>query len=143
MPSRQSSLSSFFVIEKCILMYKGLNESSSSNSNITQFEREKSSPRSNASLPVNYRKSRCLKITIKVSLNIASEASYLRLQFQWTNAKNGAFWRGFAKLKLTVKKCYQTGQFDQDKNWWKMPNLKNSNETFLVILRQCYQTGYF
>ena len=27
------------------------------------------------------------------------------------NAKNGPFWRVFEKMKLAVKKCYQTGQF--------------------------------
>ena len=41
------------------------------------------------------------------------------------NAKNG-----FENLKLAVKQCYQTGQFYQDKNWWKMPKFKNSNATF-------------
>ena len=56
--------------------------------------------------------SRCLKITEKVSFNIASEASYiLSGQKLIKNAKNGPFWRVFENLKLAVKQCYQTGQF--------------------------------
>ena len=54
------------------------------------------------------------KITEKVSLNIASEASYVYIlsgQKLIKNAKKGPFWRVFEKLKLTVKQCYQTGQF--------------------------------
>ena len=58
--------------------------------------------------------SRCLKITEKVSFNIASEASYVYIlsgQKLIKNAKNGPFWRVFENLKLAVKQCYQTGQF--------------------------------
>ena len=57
---------------------------------------------------------RCLKITEKVSFNIASEASYVYIfsgQKLLKNAKNGPFWRVFENLKLAVKQCYQTGQF--------------------------------
>mgnify|MGYP001363378883 CR=1 FL=1 len=57
---------------------------------------------------------RCLKITEKVSFNIASEASYLYIlsgQKLSKNAKNGPFWRVFENPKLAVKQCYQTGQF--------------------------------
>ena len=57
---------------------------------------------------------RCLKITGKVSFNIASEASYiysLSGQKLIKNAKNGLFWRFFENLKLAVKQCYQIGQF--------------------------------
>ena len=46
--------------------------------------------------------------------NIASEASYVYIlseQKLTKNAKIGAFWRVFEKLKLAVKQCYQTGQF--------------------------------
>ena len=56
---------------------------------------------------------RCLKVTEKVSFNIASEASYvyiLRGQKLIKNAKNGPFWRVFENLKLAVKQSYQTGQ---------------------------------
>ena len=49
---------------------------------------------------------RCLKITEKVSFNIASEASYVYILIK--NAK--PFWRVFENLKLEVKPCYQTGQ---------------------------------
>ena len=58
--------------------------------------------------------SRCLKITEKVSFNIASEASYvyiMRGQKLTKNAKNASFWRVFENLKLAAKQCYQTGQF--------------------------------
>ena len=58
--------------------------------------------------------SRCLKITEKVSFNIASEASYVYVlsgQKFIKNAKNNPFWRVFENLKLAVKQCYQTGQF--------------------------------
>ena len=57
---------------------------------------------------------RCLKVTEKVSFNIASEASYIYIlsrQKLIKNAKNGSFWRVFENLKLAVKQCYQTGQF--------------------------------
>ena len=57
---------------------------------------------------------RCLKITEKVSFNIASEASYVYIlsgQKLIKNAKNGPFWRVFENLKLAAKQCYQTGQF--------------------------------
>ena len=57
---------------------------------------------------------RCLKITEKVSFNIASEASYVYIlsgQKLIKNAKNCPFWRVFENLKLAVKQCYQTGHF--------------------------------
>ena len=50
----------------------------------------------------------CVKITEKVALNIASEASYVYIlsgQKLIKNDKNGP-----EKLKLVVKQCYQTGQ---------------------------------
>ena len=57
---------------------------------------------------------RCLKITEKVSFNIASEASYVYILSGpklIKTAKNGPIWRDFENLKLAVKQCYQTGQF--------------------------------
>ena len=45
----------------------------------------------------------CLKITEKVSFNIASEASYLYIL-------SGQKIVHFEKLKLAVKQCYQTRQ---------------------------------
>ena len=54
---------------------------------------------------------RCLKITEKVSFNIASYVYILSGQKLIKNAKNGPFWRVFENLKLAVKQCYQTGQF--------------------------------
>ena len=64
--------------------------------------------------PYAQHSARCLKITEKVSFNIASEASYVYIlsgQKLIKNAKNGPFWRDFENLKLAVKKCYQTCQF--------------------------------
>ena len=55
-----------------------------------------------------------LNITEKVSFNIASEASYIYIfsgQKFIKNVKNGPFWRVFENLMLSVKQCYQTGQF--------------------------------
>ena len=52
-------------------------------------------------------RSRCLKITEKVSFNIASEASFVYISLKGT--KNGQFWRVFENQKLSVKQCYQTG----------------------------------
>ena len=57
---------------------------------------------------------KCLKITEKVSFNIASEANYIYIlsgQKLIRNAKNGPFWGLFENSKLAVKQCYQTGQF--------------------------------
>ena len=62
----------------------------------------------------NLKQARCLKITEKVSFNIASEASHVYIligQKLIKNAKNGSFWGVFENLKLAVKQCYQTGQF--------------------------------
>ena len=56
----------------------------------------------------------CLKLTEKVSFNIASEASNVYIlsgQKLVKNVKNGLFWWVFENMKLAVKQCYQTGQF--------------------------------
>ena len=56
-------------------------------------------------------KTRCLKITEKVSFNIASEASYVYImsgQKFIKNAKNWTILASFWNLKLAVKQCYQT-----------------------------------
>ena len=52
-------------------------------------------------------KARCLKITGKVSFNIASEARNIYILMK--NAKNGQFaiWQVFENLKLAVKQCNQ------------------------------------
>ena len=55
-----------------------------------------------------------LKITEKVSFNIASEASYVYIlngQKLIKNAKNCPFWRVFENLQLAVKQRYQTDHF--------------------------------
>ena len=48
------------------------------------------------------------------------------------SAKNGSFWRVFDKLKLAVKQCYQTGQFNRSKIGGKL-----KNATFWVIFKHC------
>ena len=56
----------------------------------------------------------CLKITEKVSLNIASEASYVYILSGHNlnkSTKNGPFWRVFESQKFEDKQCYQTGHF--------------------------------
>ena len=66
-------------------------------------------------------KTSCLKITEKVSFNIASEASYVYLlngQKFIKSAKNDRFWRVFENLE----QWYQTGG-----------KCQNSDETFCVI----------
>ena len=69
----------------------------------------------------------CLKITEKVSFNIASEASYLGLHFEWTRVdkkwEKSSIFASFRKPEamLAVKQCYQIGQLKKDKSWWKMP----------------------
>ena len=55
------------------------------------------------------RRTRCLKITKKVSFNIASEASYVYIWSGQKFPKRPKYW-----------------------NWWKMPNA-----TFLVIFKHC------
>ena len=62
----------------------------------------------------HYTLTRCLKITEKISFNIASEASYVYIlsgQKLIKNAQNGSFGEFFENPKLAVKQCYQTGQF--------------------------------
>ena len=70
----------------------------------------------------------CLKITEKVSFNIY--VYILSGHKLIKNAKNGPFWRVFDNLKLAVKQCYQTGHLKKDKNWSKMPKLKNQMRHF-------------
>ena len=56
----------------------------------------------------------CLKMTKKVSFNIASKVTYVYIlneQKFIKKAKNGPVWRVFENLKLAVKQWYQTGQF--------------------------------
>ena len=69
---------------------------------------------------------RCLKITGKISVKIASGASFCILSGQKCieNAKNSKFWLDFENLKLAVKQCYQTGHFK------KMPKIKHMDVTF-------------
>ena len=50
----------------------------------------------------------CLKITEKVSFNIASYLNILSRQKFIKNAKNSQYWRVYENLKFAVKQCYQT-----------------------------------
>ena len=89
----------FFCVTFCVLIKSWIANLVSSNDQILQL------------ILIN---TRCLKITEKVSFNIAWEASYvtiLSVQKLIKNAKNGPFWRVIENLKLAVKQCYQTGQF--------------------------------
>ena len=78
--------------------------------------------------------SQSLNITEKVSINIASEASGQKLI---KNAKSRQFWRVLENIKLAVKQCYQTGQFQKVKNLQKMP------KTFQVISKQSEKNWNF
>ena len=49
----------------------------------------------------------------------------------------------FLKTLKAVKQSYQTGQFEEVKNWWKMPKLTNSNATFWVIFKHCESVEYY
>ena len=51
------------------------------------------------------------------------ERSELRIQFFIKNAKNGQIWRVYENVKLVVKECYKTGQFQLVDNA-KINNLK-------------------
>ena len=69
-----------------------------------------------------------MKITEKVSFNIASEASYVYIfsgQKFVKNAKDGPIWRVFQNLKFAVKQSYQTrSKIDGNA---KMPKFKCEN----------------
>ena len=73
---------------------------------------------------ISYDGTWCLKITEKVSFNIASEASYVYIlsgQKLIKNVKNPPFWRVFENLKLVVKQCYQTLRqvsYNRTKSLW-------------------------
>ena len=54
-----------------------------------------------------------------------------------------AFHGEFLKTLKAVKQSYQTGQFEEVKNWWKMPKLTNSNATFWVIFKHCESVEYY
>ena len=90
----------------------------------------------------------CLKITEKVSFNIASVASYvynLSGQKLIKNAQNGPFWRVFEKLKLAVIQCYQTSQFKIGQKWVENAKIQRGREndanfslfTFLSGTKRC------
>ena len=84
---------------------------------------------------------RCLKITEKVSFNIASEASYVYIlsgQKFIKNAKNAPCGEFFLKTWSLLSNSVML----PDKNWRKMPKLENSNETFWVIFKQCGWSGF-
>lgn len=78
----------------------------------------------------------CLKITKKTHITLRAKLATFTFRVAKSlskkNAKNGHIWRVFENLKFLVKQSYQTGQ---DKKL--VENLKNSNATFLEILKHC------
>ena len=59
----------------------------------------------------------CLKITEKVSFNIASEASYIYIlsgQKLIKNATNGQFWRVFENLKFDPPTVFDNNLFVEE-----------------------------
>ena len=69
------------------------------------------------------------------------ERSELRSHFQWTKVnKKCQKWSNLASFRKP-EACSQTELPDRSvlivKNWWKMPKLKNSNATFLLIFKHC------
>ena len=83
---------------------------------------------------------RCLKITEKVSFNMASEVSYVCIlsgQKFIKIAKNSQFGEFLKFWSLLSNSVTRQVNFNWDKNWCKMPKLKNSNATFLVIFKLC------
>ena len=79
--------------------------------------------------------SRCLKITEKVSFNIASEASYLYILLKMPKI---VYFGEFLKT-WSLRSNSVTGQinFNRTKIGEKFQNAKNSNATFWVIFEQC------
>ena len=71
-----------------------------------------------------------MKVSEKVSFNIASEASYVYIlggQKFIENAKNGEFLKTW---NLRSDSITRQVNFKKDKNWWKMPKFENSNASF-------------
>ena len=67
---------------------------------------------------------------------MASEASYVYI-------RSG---KKFIKMSKIPEACGQTvlpdrSKFELDKNWWKMPKLKNSKATLWVIFEHCWRVG--
>ena len=84
----------------------------------------------------------CLKITQKVSFNIASEASYVYIlsgKKLNKNTKNNQFWKPEAcGLTLLPDMSISIGQ-----NWLKLPKLPISNVIIWVIVNHCVQSEKF
>ena len=91
---------------------------------------------------------RCLKITEKVSFNIASEASYVYIlseQKLIKNAKNGPFWRVLKTWSLRSNSVTRLVIFNRRKIGGKC---QNSNAIFWVIFSRskmvfldCFHNG--
>ena len=70
------------------------------------------------------------------------ERTELRLYFEWTKINQKCqnwsilvtFWKTW---KLRINSATRQVNFKKDINWWKMPEIKKSNKTFLVIFKQC------
>ena len=88
-----------------------------------------------------FAETRCLKITEKVSFNIASEASCVYIfsgQKLIKNAKNDPFWRVFRKpWSLRSNSVTRQVSFNRTKKVENAKIRKKSNATFWVIFKQC------
>ena len=78
----------------------------------------------------NWKASRCLKITEKVSFNITSEAIYVYILSGQKFIKKWSILASF--LKAWRSNSAKSAQFWLDKNWWK-----NSNATLWAIFKHC------
>ena len=77
-----------------------------------------------------------MKITEKVSFNIASEASNVHIlsgQKLIENAKNCRFWRFLKNLKFALK-------LSMGRKLMENAGIKNWNETFWMIFKECVAT---
>ena len=89
-----------------------------------------------AKMMINKRYSRCLKITEKVSFNIASEASYV-YKSSLKMPKIVHFGEFLKTWSLRSNSVTRQVSFNRTKIGGKCQNAKNSNATFWVIFKQC------
>ena len=59
------------------------------------------------------------------------------------NAKNGQFLASFWNPEACGQTVLPDGSIYRDKNWWKMPKVKNSNATFWAIFKQYVSDAYY
>ena len=84
-------------------------------------------------------RARCLKITDKVSINIASKVNSVYIfsvKSHWKCLKR-KIWRVFGNRSLQSNSVTRHVRLYRTKMGGKYQNTKNSNATFWVILKQC------